>query len=453
MIKIILFFGVLVEALLITACSSSADKQTVNHEKRCAKGVFESCNLLAEQYEKSGNNDFANKVYERTCNLGSMIGCNHFIRLNNSKGSANNKCNFGNTCFELGKLYYKNNDYQKARDFYEKSCHFDYGDGCFSLGYLYHLGYGVIRDDVTANKYYRKACSYNSAGACNNLGNQYANGKGEQKNYQEALNLYKKACDLGNENGCTNYKNMAENFQKNGCNSGIDCFNLAYDYYQNNDYQKARDFYEKSCRFDYGAGCCNLGYLYSNGLGVEKSDFSANIYYRKACSLNNAIACYNLGNNYASEKGEQKNYQEALNLYKKACDLGNEYGCANYKIRTAYLKGENENTQNKDCQNGVECLTKGSRYGNEGDFSRAGVYYGYACDFGNGSGCNKLGLLYEEGVGDIPRILRKLRNISGKPVITVRQTAAIIWPVFLKKAGEVFRTISGQRCFTKDPAV
>ncbi|WP_406038547.1 tetratricopeptide repeat protein [Succinimonas sp.] len=243
MIKIILFFGVLVEALLITACSSSADKQTVNyknhvidkktvvhenpvnHEKRCAKGVFESCNLLAEQYEKSGNNYFANKVYERSCNLGSRVGCNHFIQLNNSKSSANNKCNFGNTCFELGNFYYNNNDYQNARDFYEKSCHFDYGDGCFSLGYLYHLGYGVTQDDVTANKYYRKACSYNSADACNNLGNQYANG--DQKNYQEALDFYKKACVLGNEKGCTNYEDMADNIQKYGCSSGVDCFNYS----------------------------------------------------------------------------------------------------------------------------------------------------------------------------------------------------------------------------------
>lgn len=405
MIKKILFSGILVETMLIAGCSSSNNNRSfdyVKYEQRCNQGVIESCNVLAEWYEKTGQNDLSDRAYERSCNLGSWIGCRYSKKHKNSERSVNTEsktgeCNSGSSCFGLGNIYYNNDNYNKARELYERSCSFDYGDGCWKLGYLYDLGTGVAQNSITANSYYRKACSFNNAVACINLGNYYAYGTEEPNNYQWALDFYKKACDLGNKIGCENYDSMAVVFKKDGCDSGSECFNLAYSYYQNHDYQKARDFYQKSCSLDYGEGCGNLGYLYDNGLGVTQNDFYANSYYRKACYLNNATACNNLGIQYA--KGESKNYQEALDFYKKACDLGNENGCTYHKNLAAYLKNENENTQNKDCQNGDECLTKGTRYGNEGDFSRAGVYYGYACDFGNGSGCSKLGLLFEEGVG------------------------------------------------------
>ncbi|MEE3423042.1 MAG: hypothetical protein VZR11_10115 [Succinimonas sp.] len=58
-----------------------------------------------------------------------------------------------------------------------------------------------------------------------------------------------------------------------------------------------------------------------------------------------------------------------------------------------------ENNAPQDCQIGNECLTKGSWYGNKGDLSRAGMFYGRACEFKKGAGCNKLGLLVEEGAG------------------------------------------------------
>ena len=104
-----------------------------------------------------------------------------------------------------------------------------------------------------------------------------------------------------------------------------------------------------------------------------------------------------------------------------------------------------ENNAPQDCQIGNECLTKGSWYGNKGDLSRAGMFYGRACEFKKGAGCNKLGLLVEEGAGGYQQ------SILRKPVITAKPMAAVIWAVFMKTAGAAFRIIPGQRSFTIKP--
>ena len=402
MIKKIIFFVVIAKTMLITACSNNMTTPPTDleqYKQLCDAGSGENCNKMATIYMNKGQRAAAAWLYNKACKLGSQESCSHSRKVNNINISANSECNSGNSCFTYGNTYYGNHDYGKARDYYEKSCSFDYGDGCWKIGYLYDLGEGGVKDEATAISYYQKACSLNHAIACISIGNHYAYRKEEPKNFQEALKFYKIACDIGNEIGCTSYDDLALNFQNIRCNSGSTCFDIGDYYFNDDDYPKAKFFYEQSCRLDYGDGCLNLGYLYDKGLGVKQNDVSANLYYRKACSYNNAIACYNLGNQYANGKGEPKNYHESLTFYKKSCDLGNENGCTNYKNVTAYLNDKSDNTQKNNCQNGNECLTKGTQYRDEGNFSQAGVYYGHACDFKNGSGCNKLGLLFEEGVG------------------------------------------------------
>ncbi len=65
----------------------------------------------------------------------------------------------------------------------------------------------------------------------------------------------------------------------------------------------------------------------------------------------------------------------------------------------AWFMFSGNSDSDEGCQNGNECLHKGISYGNKGDLSRAGEFYGRACEFRNGTGCSKLGLLFEEGAG------------------------------------------------------
>lgn len=84
----------------------------------------------------------------------------------------------------------------------------------------------------------------------------------------------------------------------------------------------------------------NLGYLYSNGLGVEANQIEAVSWFRKAAEKGDTAAQFNLANAYEYGIGVTQNLDEALNWYKKAADQGDE----DAKKRLAELKVQTEPT-------------------------------------------------------------------------------------------------------------
>jgi len=63
-----------------------------------------------------------------------------------------------------------------------------------------------------------------------------------------------------------------------------------------------------------------MGYLYSSGKGVRKSDRRAIGWWRKAADQGSADAEFNLGEFYALGLGVKRNDQEAIKWYRKAAD-------------------------------------------------------------------------------------------------------------------------------------
>ncbi len=82
--------------------------------------------------------------------------------------------NDSNSCVGLGLLYYKEQDYFKAKELFGKACILNNGGGCFGLGRLYYDGLGVKQD------------------------------------FTKAKELFGKACDLGNQDGCELYRMLNE---------------------------------------------------------------------------------------------------------------------------------------------------------------------------------------------------------------------------------------------------
>lgn len=82
----------------------------------------------------------------------------------------------------------------------------------------------------------------------------------------------------------------------------------------------------------------NLGYLYSNGLGVEANQLEAVRWFRKAADQGDSAAQYNLANVYEYGIGVTQNIDEALTWYKKAAAQGDEEA----KKRLAELKAQSE---------------------------------------------------------------------------------------------------------------
>lgn len=68
------------------------------------------------------------------------------------------------------------------------------------------------------------------------------------------------------------------------------------------DYVKAREWYEKAAAQGYAAAQNDLGTLYATGAGVPKDYVKAREWYEKAAAQGNAAAQYNLGRLYASEE-------------------------------------------------------------------------------------------------------------------------------------------------------
>ena len=60
--------------------------------------------------------------------------------------------------FGEGLKAFEQQDYQKARKFYEKACNGGDASGCFNLGELYRTGEGVPQDFSKAKELYKKAC-------------------------------------------------------------------------------------------------------------------------------------------------------------------------------------------------------------------------------------------------------------------------------------------------------
>ena len=59
------------------------------------------------------------------------------------------------------------------------------------------------------------------------------------------------------------------------------------------DYAKAKEFYEKSCALNYDKGCNNLAIMYAEGKGVKADNAKARELFDKSCAKGLKVACEN----------------------------------------------------------------------------------------------------------------------------------------------------------------
>lgn len=87
-------------------------------------------------------------------------------------------------------------------------------------------------------------------------------------------------------------------------------------------YVWARHFYLRAARQGYAAALTNLGYLYTEGLGVEADPVLAHRYYLEAATLGNLRAKTNIGEQFLLGQGVPQDAAEALVWYRLASDAG-----------------------------------------------------------------------------------------------------------------------------------
>ena len=66
-----------------------------------------------------------------------------------------------------------------------------------------------------------------------------------------------------------------------------------------------------------------LGYIYDEGLGIDKNKDKAYEYYKSSADQGNICAQHNLGHSYENGDVTNIDYEESIKWYKLAADKGN----------------------------------------------------------------------------------------------------------------------------------
>ena len=178
------------------------------------------------------------------------------------------------------------------------------------------------------------------------------------------------------------------------------------------DVLKGSELIHESIKFGQSSyGQNTLGYMYENGIDVERNYSDALFWYKKAAEQGNANAQVNLGRMYKDGLGVERNYSEAFSWFKKSAEQGNSN--AQFFLGLLYMDGfgvEQNYTEafswyKKSAEQGVagaQCnlgLLYEEGKGVAQNYTEAFRWYKKSAEQGNSIAQSNLGLLYEEGKG------------------------------------------------------
>lgn len=199
------------------------------------------------------------------------------------------------------------------------------------LGQCYQYGLGTTKDLSMAIYYYESAARLNNAEGQYRLAYLYQNGISIVKNIDEARRLYEKGAANGHK-GCKDaLKQMEEtaniqSYFQNGSKA-----------YQDHDYQKAANWFQKGAELGDPRSQYFFSLLYQDGLGVQK-DLSMMIYWlQKSANQGFEYAEYEMGAAYKDGIGVPKNDTTAFKWFEKAALKG--LAKAQYALGMCYGNG------------------------------------------------------------------------------------------------------------------
>lgn len=92
------------------------------------------------------------------------------------------------------------------------------------------------------------------------------------------------------------------------------------------DVSKGSELIHESIKYGQSSyGQNTLGYMYENGIGVEKNYSDAFFWYKKSAEQGNPYAQWNLGRLYEEGKGTEQDKEKAIYWYEKSSEQGNEF--------------------------------------------------------------------------------------------------------------------------------
>ena len=152
-------------------------------EPNCSCDDGDCAARLGVLYSDARRDGEALRLFERSCDRGSALGCN----------------NLG-TFVLAGRAVAA--DASRAARLFERACRLRDPSACYNLGVVYQDGNGVARDPVLAAELLQQACALGMAHACTSLGIVFARGSIGPADELRARAMFDRACDRGDGEGC-----------------------------------------------------------------------------------------------------------------------------------------------------------------------------------------------------------------------------------------------------------
>lgn len=171
--------------------------------------------------------------------------------------------------------------------------------------------------------------------------------------------------------------------------------------YEDGNYAKAAQIFERLCKDGDTQACFNIGHLYANGSGVKQNFTRSSKYFKIACDAGNYQGCYALGIAYANGDGVQKDAQKSRQMLEAACDMNGDicveiahtdYGASKWLDALKFYKFACEKGSSEGCFGAGGMYERGE--GTRKDLPTALKFYDKACRAGDGKACFNIGTIY-----------------------------------------------------------
>jgi TPR repeat protein len=232
--------------------------------------------------------------------------------------------------------------------------------------------------------------------------------------------------------------------------SYADDFSKAKAAYDNGQFTKSINLYSKACKNRDGKLCTQLGWLYDNGLGIERDPLKSVDLYTKGCNYGDGLACGFIGGMYSQGRvvGNSDD-MKALGFFKKGCALNNSISC----IAMTNIQAKHGIYNKKDLAKAYSVFGFNNNY----DEERKNKIN--SCDNGNIKDCAVVGVLYINGQNGFPKDFNKGVSFlskacdSNEPIVAAN-SCLVISQAYLKlqkdtKKSQLFIN-KAMRKFTSD---
>lgn len=225
----------------------------------------------------------------------------------------------------LGRMYQKGilveRQPEKAVAYYEKARAQGFPNASGALGFAYQRGLGVGKDAAKAYELYQEGVARNSSFAKAKLAQMYMEGEYIGTDYERAYELAYEA-SRQDPYGFANAL-MGEIYLKG---YGVD-----------QDFDKARGYFEKGVEKGNGRSYGKLGNMYIKGQGVDEDYHRAYTLLLAGAKRKNGFSMARLGHLYEKGLFVDEDENKAFQLYKEAAELGSVHGF--FMTGRAYRKG------------------------------------------------------------------------------------------------------------------